>query len=86
MGSVGYQRHRPEQTLLYQIVERHYPAFVEHLAVAGKQLLPAAQAGAEMDLDDHLRGIDANLRERQYSGQPQQPVSRHELETRSLPP
>ncbi|TVS11994.1 MAG: hypothetical protein EA419_06405 [Wenzhouxiangella sp.] len=38
MGSVGYQRHRPEQTPLYQIVERHYPAFVEHLAVAGKQL------------------------------------------------
>jgi len=38
MGSVGYQRHRPEQTLLYQIVERHYPAFVEHLADAGKQL------------------------------------------------
>ena len=33
-----YQRHRPEQTLLYQIVERHYPAFVEHLAEAGKQL------------------------------------------------
>ena len=33
-----YQRHRPEQTLLYQIVARHYPAFVEHLAGAGKQL------------------------------------------------
>ncbi|QKK01921.1 MAG: hypothetical protein HND55_04145 [Pseudomonadota bacterium] len=38
IGSVGYQRHYPEQTLLYQIVERHYPAFVEHLADAGKQL------------------------------------------------
>ena len=33
-----YQRHRPEQTLLYQIVERHYPASVEHLAKVGKQL------------------------------------------------
>lgn len=33
-----YQRHRPEQTLLYQIVERHYPTFVEHLADVGKQL------------------------------------------------
>ena len=33
-----YQRHRPEQTLLYQIVERHYPAFVEQLAKDGKQL------------------------------------------------
>ena len=38
MGSAGYQRHRPERTLLYQIVECHYPAFVEHLAEAGKQL------------------------------------------------
>jgi hypothetical protein len=28
-GSVvhGYQRRRPEQTLLYQIVAQHYPAF-----------------------------------------------------------
>ena len=24
MGSVGFQRHQPEQTLLYQIVERTY--------------------------------------------------------------
>ena len=24
-----YQRHRPEQTLLYQLVEKHYPAFAE---------------------------------------------------------
>jgi len=38
MESVGYQRHRPEQTLLYRIVERHYPAFTDHLAEAGKQL------------------------------------------------
>ncbi len=27
-----YQRHRPERTLLYQIVEQHYPAFVAHMA------------------------------------------------------
>lgn len=33
-----YQRHRPEHTLLYQIVERHYPAFADHLAESGKQL------------------------------------------------
>jgi len=38
MGIVRYRHHRPEQTLLYQIVERHYPAFVEQLAEAGKQL------------------------------------------------
>jgi len=22
-----YERHKPEQTLLYQIIEQHYPAF-----------------------------------------------------------
>ena len=27
-----YQRHRPEQTILYRIVEQHYPVFVEHMA------------------------------------------------------
>lgn len=37
-GAACYQGHRPEQTLLYQIVERHCPVFVEHLAEAGKQL------------------------------------------------
>ena len=25
--AVGYRRHRPEQTLLYQIVAQHYPRF-----------------------------------------------------------
>lgn len=30
-----YQRHRPEQTLLYRIVEQHYPAFTAHLAGQG---------------------------------------------------
>jgi hypothetical protein len=30
-----YQRHRPEQTLLYRIVEQHYPVFVEHMAGQG---------------------------------------------------
>lgn len=28
-----YQRHRPEQTLLYRIVEEYYPAFAAHLAL-----------------------------------------------------
>jgi len=31
-----YQRHRPEQTLLYRIVEQHYSAFTAHLAVQGR--------------------------------------------------
>ena len=33
-----YQRHRPEQTLLYQIVEEYYPAFTAHLAEQGTEL------------------------------------------------
>lgn len=34
-SSVRYQRHHPEQTLLYQIVERYYPVFVEQSARTG---------------------------------------------------
>ncbi len=28
----GYQRHRPEETLLYQIVEQHYPKSSESMS------------------------------------------------------
>lgn len=34
----GYARHRPETTLLYQLVEQHYPAFRELRAAAGRAL------------------------------------------------
>ena len=33
-----YQRHRPEHTLLYQLVERYYPEFLEQLSHQGKSL------------------------------------------------
>ena len=33
-----YQRHRPEQTLLYQIVAEYYPAFAELMAEQGREL------------------------------------------------
>lgn len=33
-----YQRHRPEQTLLYQIVDEYYPAFAALMAGQGKEL------------------------------------------------
>ena len=33
-----YARHRPEQTLLYRLIEAHYPAFVEHLAARERTL------------------------------------------------
>tara|TARA_Y100000034_G_scaffold74164_1_gene89211 strand:+ start:122 stop:688 length:567 start_codon:yes stop_codon:yes gene_type:complete len=31
-----YKRHRPEQTLLYQLVESHYPEFIKQLSDQGK--------------------------------------------------
>lgn len=34
----AYERHQPEHTRLYSIVERHYPAFVAHLAWQGRCL------------------------------------------------
>lgn len=37
-GTHRYQRHRPEQTLLYRIVEQHYPALVNQLAAQGAAL------------------------------------------------
>jgi ribosomal protein S27E len=38
LGDVAYERHQPEQTLLYQLVEAHYPALVDQLAQQGKSL------------------------------------------------
>jgi hypothetical protein len=37
-GGLVYERHRPEETRLYRLVEQHYPALVEHLAGQGKAL------------------------------------------------
>lgn len=40
MGNVyvTYERHRPEQTLLYQLAEKHYRALIERLDAQGKCL------------------------------------------------
>jgi ribosomal protein S27E len=38
LGHATYERHRPEQTLLYQLVEKHYPALGEQLELQGKSL------------------------------------------------
>jgi len=32
------QRHLPEQTLLYQIVDGYYPLFTAHLAEQGREM------------------------------------------------
>jgi hypothetical protein len=34
----GFARHRPENTLLYRLVEQHYPAFRDHRHEAGRPL------------------------------------------------
>lgn len=34
----GYQRHRPEATLLYQLVAEHYPAFRDRRAAEHRPL------------------------------------------------
>ena len=44
-------RHRPEQTLLYQLVEAHYPAFVAHLAACERSL----PAHVQREFEDYLK-------------------------------
>ena len=34
----GYERHRPEATLLYELVEQYYPVFLEHVERDGRGL------------------------------------------------
>ncbi len=36
--SLSYERHRPEQMLLYQLVEQHYPSFKASLESQGQSL------------------------------------------------
>ena len=38
VGDTDYERHQPQQTLLYQLVEAHYPALLDQLAQQGKSL------------------------------------------------
>ncbi len=46
-----YQRHRPEQTLLYRIVEEYYPTFAAHLAERDRELPGYVQR----EFDDYLK-------------------------------
>jgi ribosomal protein S27E len=50
-GAELYQRRRPEQTLLYQIVEQHYPAFVTHMVRQERPLPDYVQ----QEFEDYLR-------------------------------
>lgn len=46
-----YQRHRPEQTLLYRLVEQHYPTFRSHLAAQGRDL----PAHVQREFEEYLK-------------------------------
>ena len=46
-----YQRHRPEKTLLYQIIHQHYPSFLEHLEKQGTSLPEYVQR----EFEDYLQ-------------------------------
>jgi ribosomal protein S27E len=46
-----YKRHRPETTLLYQLIERYYPDFNANLAEQGKHL----PKYVEREFDEFLR-------------------------------
>ncbi len=50
VGAPLYVRHRPEHTLLYQLVQEHYPAFKVHLAARGKSL----PEYVEREFEDYL--------------------------------
>ena len=39
----GYERHGPEQTLLYQIIEQHYPDFLSAMEAQDRPLAGYAQ-------------------------------------------
>ena len=51
VGAPPYVRHRPERTLLYQLVEEYYPAFKAYLAVQGTDLPGYVQ----QEFEDYLK-------------------------------
>ncbi len=50
-NAARYQRHRPEQSLLYQVIEQHYPVFSTHLAEQGRGLPEYVQR----EFEDYLK-------------------------------
>jgi hypothetical protein len=50
-GAVRYARHRPETTLLYQLVDEYYPAFADQMAARGTPLPEYVQR----EFEDYLQ-------------------------------
>ena len=51
VAAARYERHRPERTLLYQLVEAHYPALKVHLTAQGSTL----PVYVEREFDEYLK-------------------------------
>ena len=51
VGAFVYERHRPECTLLYQLVQEYYPALKAHLAAQGTTL----PRYVEREFEDYLK-------------------------------
>lgn len=58
-----YQSHRPEQTLLYQIVDEYYPAFAALMAEQGKELPGYVQREFEEFLGKRIKWLILPLHE-----------------------
>ena len=50
-NAVSYERHRPERTLLYQIIAEYSPAFLELMSAQGRALPVYVQR----EFEDYLR-------------------------------
>ncbi len=50
-GAVRYARHRPETTLLYQLVNEYYPAFADQMTARGTPLPEYVQR----EFEDYLK-------------------------------
>ena len=53
-GLVRFERHRPEQTLLYKLVEQYYPDFEMQWASEGRALPDYVR----QEFDEYLTGRD----------------------------
>ena len=51
VGAPPYVRHRPERTLLYQLVEEYFPEFKAHLAARGTAL----PVHVEQEFEEYLK-------------------------------
>jgi hypothetical protein len=51
VAAARYERHRPERTLLYQLVQEYYPALKAQLANQGREL----PGYVEREFEDYLK-------------------------------